>query len=89
MQLTKLSNPIPCAGHFFLSAPRDGVRFSSVQSLDRSGRQEIDSAEILFRSFLQVALVSSSGMGKYVHSLMLSPKHFLCRPRRHAPSKVP
>ena len=38
MQLTILCNSIPCAGHFFLSAPSDGVRFSSVQSLDRSGR---------------------------------------------------
>ena len=28
-----------------------------------------DSAEILFQSFLQEALVSSSGMGRDVHSL--------------------
>ena len=31
-----------------------------------------DSVEILFQSFLQKALVSSSGMGRDVHSLMLS-----------------
>ena len=48
--------------------------FSSVQSLDRLVRREDmgdDSAEILFQSFLQEALVSSSGMGRDVHSLML------------------
>ena len=40
-----------------------------------------DSAEILFQSFLQEALVSSSGMDSDVHSLMLSTiQHFLCRP---------
>ena len=48
-----------------------------------------DSAEILFQSFLQEALVSSSSMGRDVHSLMLSIQHFLCRPRRRSPSKVP
>ena len=41
-----------------------------------------DSAEIFFQSFLQEALVSSSGMGRDVHCLMLSIHHFLCRPRR-------
>ena len=44
-------------------------QFSSVQSLDRLGRwgdTRDDSAEILFRSFLQEALVSSSGMGRDV-----------------------
>ena len=35
------------------------------------------------------ALVSSSGMSKDVHSLMLSIQHFLCRPRRRPPSKIP
>ena len=30
-----------------------------------------DSAEILFQSFLQEAVVSSSGVGKDVHSLIL------------------
>ena len=68
------------------------VQFSSVQSLDRSGRwgnMRDNSAEILFQSFLQEALVSSSGKGKDVHSLMLSNQHFLCRPRRFLPSKMP
>ena len=32
--------------------------------------------------------MSSSGMGRDVHSLMLSIQHFLCRPRRRLPSKV-
>ena len=69
------------------------VQFSSLQShdrLDRRGDMRDGSAEILFQSFLQQALVSSSGMGRVVHSLMLSIQHFLCRPRtRRPPSKVP
>ena len=66
--------------------------FSSVQSLDRLGRRRDTkdaSAEILFRSFLHKAVVSSSGMGRDVHSLLLSIHHFLCRPRRRLPSNVP
>ena len=49
--------------------------FSSVQSLERLGRRgdmRNDLAEILFQSFLQEAPVSSSGMGRDDHSLMLS-----------------
>ena len=64
----------------------------SVQSLHRLGRQgdmRDDSAEILFQSFLQEALVSSSGMDGDVHFFLLSIQHFLCRPRRRPPSKVP
>ena len=48
-----------------------------------------DLAEILFQSFPQEALVSSSGVGRDVHSLILSIQHFLCRSRRCPPSKVP
>ena len=48
-----------------------------------------DSVEILFQSFLQEALVSSSVVGGDVHSLMFSTQHFLCRPRRRLPSKMP
>ena len=49
-----------------------------------------DSAEILFQSFLQEALASSSGVGRNIlHSLMLSIQHFLCRSQRRPPSKVP
>ena len=36
-----------------------------------------DSEEILFQSFLKEALVGSSGMGRDVHTLMLSIQHFL------------
>ena len=43
-----------------------------------------DSAEIFFQSFL----ACGSGMGKDVHSLMLSIQRSLCRPRRRPPSKV-
>ena len=51
---------------------------SSVQSLDRLGHRgnmRDDSAEILLQSFMQNALVNSSGMGRDVHSLMLSAQH--------------
>ena len=48
-----------------------------------------DSAEILFQSFLQEALVNSSAMGRDVISLLLSIQHFLCRPRRRTTLKVP
>ena len=41
-----------------------------------------DSAETFFQSLLQEPIVSSSGMGRDVPSLMLSIQHFLCRPRR-------
>ena len=34
------------------------------------------------------AIVSSSGMGRDVHSSMLSIRYFLCWPRRRPPSKV-
>ena len=68
------------------------TRISSVQSLDRLGRWKDtmdDSAEILFQSFLQEALVSSPGMGRDVHSLMLSILHFLCRLWCRPPRKTP
>ena len=47
-----------------------------------------DSAKILFQCFLQEATVSSSGMGRDIHSLTLSIQHFLCWPQHHPPSKV-
>ena len=68
------------------------IQFSSVQSLDRLGRQDGGevggnmtdySAEILFQSFLQEAIVSSSYMGRDVHSLIFSTQHFFsCLPSR-------
>ena len=67
-------------------------QISSVRSHDRWGRPgdtTDDSAEILFQSFQQEDIVSSSDMGMGVHSLMLSTEHFLCRPRRRSPFKVP
>ena len=63
-------------------------QFSSVPWLIR-GNMRDDSEEILFQSFLLEAIVSSSGMGRNVHSLMLSIKHFLCWPQSCPPSKVP
>ena len=47
------------------------------------------STEILFQSFLQKAVVSSSSFGRNVHSLTLPVQHFLCRPRRRSLSEVP
>ena len=47
-----------------------------------------DSAEILFESSLLEALVSSSGMGRDVRSLVLYNQHFLCRSRRGPRSKL-
>ena len=67
-------------------------KFSSVQSLDRLGHwgdMRDDLVEILFQPFLQEAIVSSSGTGRDVHSLMLSIQYFLCRPQCHPLSKVP
>ena len=65
---------------------------TSVQSRGRLGRlgdMRDDSAEILLQPFLQEALVSSSGMDRDVHSLMMSLQHFLCRPRLLPTSMVP
>ena len=48
-----------------------------------------DSVGILFQSLMQEALVSNSGMGSDVHSLMLSIQYFLCWPQCRPPSKMP
>ena len=67
-------------------------QFSSVQSLDPLGRQgdlRDNLAKILFQNSLLEAPVSSSGMGRDVHSLMLFTQHFLCRPRPRPSSEVP
>ena len=65
------------------------VQLSPMTDWVVGGDKRDDSAKILFQFFLQEVIVSSSGMGSAVHSLMLSIKHFLCRPRRRPPSKVP
>ena len=73
--------------------PKSIVRsVSSVHPLDRLGRRREmrdDSAEILFQSFLQKALVSSSGedhirtkqnsanITKKIESLFLTSRHFM------------
>ena len=88
--------PPPFPSPFPLPSPSPHPNLSHgltlLQSHDRLGRRgdmKDDSAEILFQSFLQEALVSSSGMGRDVHSLMLSIQHFFCRTPRRPPSKVP
>ena len=63
-------------------------QFSSVPwPIRSSGNMRDDSAEIVFQPFLHGALLSSSGTGRDVHSLLLSIQHFLCRPRRRPPSR--
>ena len=67
----------------------EAVQFSSVPwPFGCRGDISDDSVEITLQSVLQEALVSSSGMGRDVHSLMLSIQHFFCRPRRRPPSDV-
>ena len=68
------------------------MQFSSVHSHDwviggGEGMTD-DSAEILLQYFMQEAIVSSSGMGRDVCSLMLSIQHFLCQPQCHPSSMV-
>ena len=52
------------------------VQFSALIRLGHQGHMRNDSAEILLQSFLQEAHLSSSGIGRNVHSLMLSIQHF-------------
>ena len=58
----------------------DQAGISSVQSFDRLDRQgdTRDSRDPLPVFFLQEALVSSSSMGRDIHSLTLSIQQFLC-----------
>ena len=66
--------------------------FSSARSFDQLGRQgdmRDHSAEILFQSFLRDIIVSSSDIGRDVHSLASSSQHFLCRSWRRPRSEVP
>ena len=77
--------------HFGTITKQNVFSISSVpwpigSSGGHEGRFSRDSLPVFF---LQEAFVSSSGMGRYVHSLMLSIQHFLCRPRRRPLSKVP
>ena len=46
-------------------------------------------SSFIFQSFLQTALVSSSGMGKDFPFLMLSIQHFFCRPEITHPPRCP
>ena len=66
------------------------VLFSSGQSFDRlCWRRHIrdNSAKILFQTFLQEAIASSSAMDGGVYSLMLFIQHFLRQPPHCQPSK--
>ena len=65
------------------------IQFSPLTDWTVRGDMIDDPAEILFQSFLQEAPVSSSGMGRDVHSLMLSIQYFLCCPGCRPPSKMP
>ena len=72
---------------------------SSVPSLDRlsclkevgvgvGGNMRNNSSEVLFKSFLPEATVSSPGIGRDVHSMVLSTLHFLSQPQCHPTLKV-
>ena len=61
----------------------------SSHRLSHQGNVTDDSAEVFFQSFLQEALVSSSGIDRNIHCLMLSIQHLLCQPRHRPPCKVP
>ena len=63
-------------------------QFSSLADWVIGGNMRDDPAEILSQSFLQEAIVSSSGMGRGVHSLTFSIQHFFSWPQRHPSSKV-
>ena len=67
----------------------DTVQFRPLTSWVVRGDRRDNSAEILFESFLQKAIENSSGMGRDVHSLMLSIQHFLSWLWHHPSSKVP
>ena len=69
--------------------PVCSVQFNPLADLIVGGSCGDDSAEIPFQSLPQEALVGNSGCGRDVHSLMLSIRDFLCRPRRRPPSRVP
>ena len=65
----------------FATDRQNSVQFSSGpcpiwSSGDWVGGMMDDSAEILFQSFLLEVLVSGSGMGRDVHSLMSSIQHW-------------
>ena len=65
---------VKCSNFSFYS--KNKVQFSPLNDGVIGGDMRDNSAEILFQSFLQEALVSSSGMGRNVHSLMLSTSAF-------------
>ena len=64
------------------------VQFSSVDRLCCREHESLLGRETLQSSFPQEAIVSSSGKGRDVYSLMLFFQLFLCRPRRRQNSKV-
>ena len=60
--------------------PAGQVIVQSLHRLGRWGDMTDDSAEILFHSFLQKALVSSSGMGRNIHFDVVCPTFPLTTP---------
>ena len=84
-----------CVGGGSHASSRGGFSGGSVQvcSVPRpdgsSEGHEDDSAESLFQTFLREAILSTSGVGKDVHYLMLPVRHFFCRPRRRPSFKLP
>ena len=68
------------------------LRYTTVQSLDQLQGHwwdiKDDSAEILFQSFLQEALVSSSGMGRGAILILLHPFPALQDPQQSVSSSL-
>ena len=79
---------VTCWIVFHLTMTFKTAQFSSVPWLIGSSGKHEGWFSRDFQSSEQWPL-TSSGMGRYVHSLMLSIQHFLCWPQRHPPSKVP
>ena len=67
---------------------QDTVQVSPLTNWVIGGDMIGNSTQTVFQCFLQ-AIVSSSSMGRDVHSLRLPIQHFFCRPRRRPPSKMP
>ena len=62
------------------------VHFSPLTDWFVEENMTDDSAEILFKSFMQEAVMSSSSMSIDAHSLMLSIQHFFCLLQHCPPS---
>ena len=68
-----------CSTPLLLPKVQVAVQFSPLTDWVIGKTWLNDSAQILFQSCLQEAIVSSSGMGQDIHSIVLSIQHFLSK----------